>query len=32
MIHPDSTIYLNHEVLAIGGVDFTFHGKEAHAS
>lgn len=32
MVHPDSMTYLDHDVLAIGGIDFTFYGKEAHAS
>lgn len=32
MIHPDNMTYLDHEVLAIGGIDFTFYGKEAHSS
>ncbi|MEL7649968.1 MAG: M20 family metallopeptidase [Sedimentibacter sp.] len=32
MIHPNSKTYLDVPVLAIGGIDFHFYGKAAHAA
>ncbi len=32
MIHPNSRTYLDVPVLAIGGIDFHFYGKAAHAA
>jgi amidohydrolase len=32
MIHPNSKSYLDVPVLAIGGIDFHFNGKAAHAA